>query len=200
MKQNSRAALLDAGLQTLLQSGYHGATVRNIVSAASAAQGSFTNHFRSKEVFTSEVLALYFEHVQALMAEAMQDSSLSPRQRIMRYLDSIADRLAADNFQRGCLIGDLSAEAPGSSELIRQQLKSLYGTWRQPFADCIAELQQQGEISNDFSPEQLADFLLSSWEGAILRAKVEQSAEPLLVAKEIIMHTILKSKEYNHGK
>jgi TetR/AcrR family transcriptional repressor of nem operon len=40
---------------------------------------------------------------------------------------------------------------------------------------CIAEPQAIGEIDSSFDPIDLAEFLLASWEGAILRMKVEGS-------------------------
>ena len=50
-----REIILDAGLKSMFRTGYHGTSVRDIVAAAGAPQGSFTNHFRSKEAFASEV-------------------------------------------------------------------------------------------------------------------------------------------------
>src|SRR5690348_1962624 len=93
-----RDHILDAGLKAMFRTGYHGTSVRDIVAAAGAAQGSFTNHFRSKEAFASEVLKRYFDHVRILAAQALEDVSLSPRARLRRYLDLITGRLEADGF------------------------------------------------------------------------------------------------------
>ena len=61
MSQRSlREDILNAGLKVMFRSGYIGASVRDICAAAGAPQGSFTNHFRSKEAFTQEVLDRYF--------------------------------------------------------------------------------------------------------------------------------------------
>ena len=58
-----------------------------------------------------------------------------------------------------------------------------------PFADCIAEGQAAGDITDRFSALDLADFLLSSWQGAMLRMKVERSPEPLERFKRIVFST-----------
>ena len=55
-KPSLRDAILDAGLKEMFRTGYHGTSVRDVTAAAGAPQGSFTNHFRSKELFASEVL------------------------------------------------------------------------------------------------------------------------------------------------
>lgn len=191
-KPSLKDAILEAGLKTMFRTGYHGTSVRDVVAAAGAPQGSFTNHFRSKEAFAAEVLDRYFAHTRSLVAEALQDSSLSPRARLKRYLDIITGRLESDGFVRGCLIGDLSLEASGSSAMLRAQLADIFQEWRKPFAACIAEAQASGEIASDFDAEELAEFLLASWQGAMLRMKVERSAVPLERFKKIVFQTTFK--------
>ena len=187
-----REQILDAGLTVMFRKGFVGSGVRDIVAEASAPQGSFTNHFRSKELFAREVLDRYFEHVKALVAHALDDTSRSPRERLRRYLDDITGRLAADGFTRGCLIGDFSLEAAPVSPMLRERLAAIFAEWRPPFAACIAEAQAAGEVDRAFDPDDLAEFLLASWEGAILRMKVERTAEPLERFKRIAFATIFK--------
>lgn len=187
-----RDQILDAGLKVMFRKGYVGSGVRDIVAEASAPQGSFTNHFRSKERFAREVLDRYFEHTGTLVAQALDDRSRSPRERLRRYLDIITERLAADGFTRGCLIGDFSLEAAPVSAMLRERLAAIFAEWRRPFASCIAEAQAAGEIATVFDPDDLAEFLLASWEGAILRMKVDRTAEPLERFKRIAFATIFK--------
>ncbi len=194
-KASHRDSILDAGLRVMFRNGYVGSGVRDIVHAAGAPQGSFTNHFRSKEAFAGEVLDRYFDHTKALVAEALDNTTRSPRQRLMRYLDIITERLEADDFARGCLIGDFSLEAAPVSEMLRERLVAIFTDWRAPFAACIGEAQANGEIDGNFPPDDLADFLLSSWEGAILRMKVTRTAEPLQRFKRIAFATVFKESK-----
>ena len=191
-KPSLRDTILDAGLKAMFRTGYHGTSVRDVTAAAGAPQGSFTNHFRSKEAFASEVLDRYFASVRGLVAEALEDTSLTPRSRLRRYLDLITGRLEGDGFSRGCLIGDLSLEASGSNEMLRTQLDAIFREWRAPFASCIAEAQASGEIASDFEAGELAEFLLASWQGAILRMKVERSPAALERFKKIAFQTVFR--------
>jgi TetR/AcrR family transcriptional repressor of nem operon len=191
-KLSNRDRILEAGLKVMFRKGYVGAGVRDIVAEAPAPQGSFTNHFRSKEEFAREVLDLYFEDLKRLVAETLGDATRSARERLRRYLDIITDRIAAAEFSRGCLIGDFSLEAAPQSEMLRTRLGEIFAEWRAPFAACIAEGQGAGEIATTFAPHELAEFLLSSWEGAILRMKVERNAEPLERFKRIVFATVFK--------
>jgi len=196
MSQRSlRDDILKAGLKVMFRSGYQGASVRDICAAAGAPQGSFTNHFRSKEAFVQEVLDRYFANLKTRVSEALDDKSLTPRRRLKRYLEIISGVLEDAKWNRGCLIGDLSLEASFQSEPLRKRLEEIYREWRTPFAQCIAEAQAAGEIDSKFEPIDLAEFLLASWEGAILRMKVDGGPAALDRFKDIVFETVFKEKK-----
>ena len=88
-KPSLREDLLNAGLKVMFRSGYTAASVRDICETAGVPLGSFTNHFRSKEAFAQEVLDRYFAGTKQSVKEALDDKSLTPRQRLKRYLDII---------------------------------------------------------------------------------------------------------------
>jgi TetR/AcrR family transcriptional repressor of nem operon len=195
MKPSLREDILNAGLAVMFQAGYQGATVRDICAAAGAPHGSFTNHFRSKEAFAQEVLDRYFANLQGYVRKALDDRSLSPRRRLERYLEIISGVLADDKWNRGCLIGDFSLQTASQSRLLRQRLEAIFEEWRAPFASCITEAQALGEIDSAFDPIDLAEFLLASWEGAILRMKVERGPSPLERFRRIIFQTVFKEQK-----
>jgi TetR/AcrR family transcriptional repressor of nem operon len=194
-KPSLRENILNAGLTVMFRSGYHGATVRDICAAAGAPQGSFTNHFRSKEAFAEEVLDRYFANTKRFVQEALDDESLTPRQRLKKYLDVISGVLRDAKWNRGCLIGDFSLETTSDSKLLRRRLEAIFQEWRAPFAACIAEAQDLGEIDATFDPVDLAEFLLASWEGAILRMKVDRSPAALDRFRNIVFQTVFKEQK-----
>jgi TetR/AcrR family transcriptional regulator, transcriptional repressor for nem operon len=194
-KPSLRESILNAGVRVMLASGYNGASVRDICAAAGAPQGSFTNHFRSKESFAREVLDRYFTHKKELVRQALEDRSLKPRERLKRYLNIISGEFESAKWNRGCLIGDLSLEASSQSSVLRKRLDEIFLEWRVSFAECIAEAQAAGEIESKFDPPDLAEFLLASWEGAILRMKVERRPVALDRFKRIAFESVFKEKK-----
>jgi TetR/AcrR family transcriptional regulator, transcriptional repressor for nem operon len=189
MRPSLREDILNAGQKVMFRLGYTGATVRDICAAAGAPHGSFTNHFRSKEAFAKEVLDRYFANLCSYVKTALEDKSCTPRQRLKRYFDLISAVLADDKWNRGCLIGDFSLES-SQSNLLRQRLEEIFQEWQAPFASCIREAQAVGEIDSTCDPVDLAEFLLASWEGAILRMKVEHSPAALERFKNIVFQTV----------
>src|SRR5438094_1316930 len=116
-----RGKILRTGMRLMFRSGYQGATVRDICAAAGAPQGSFTNHFRSKEAFAVEVLDQYFDYLKRLVRQALNDETLTPRQRLKRYLDIITGKLECDRWRIGCLIGAWRLEASSQTTRLRER-------------------------------------------------------------------------------
>ena len=193
-RRSLRNQILRAGLPVLFRSGYHAASVRDICAAAGAPQGSFTNHFRSKEAFAVEVLNRYFDYLKDMVAAALTDETLTPRQRLRRYLDVITEKLERDRWMIGCLIGDFSLQVSSHSRLLRKRLDSIFREWRTLFASCIAAAQAAGEVDSRFDATELAEFLLASWEGAVLRMKVERSPAALERFKTIVFETVFQQR------
>src|SRR5947208_12019698 len=92
----------------------------------------------------------------------------------------------------GCLIGDFSLQASSHSNLLRKRLDAIFKEWRALFASCIVAAQEASEISSDFDAEDLAEFMLTSWQGAILRMKVERSPAALERFKTIMFATVFR--------
>ena len=195
-KSSNRDRILKAGLEVMYREGYGGAGVRDIVAEASAPQGSFTNHFGSKEDFAREVLDLYFVDLKRLVAEGLDDANRRPRERLRRYLDLITDRLVGAAFTHGCLIGDLRSRGRARKRNAADAAgRKIFAEWRSPFAACIAEGPGDGRDPPRLS--RLRTRRTSSYRPgtvAILRMKVERNAEPLERFKHIVFASVFKGR------
>ncbi len=173
--------------------GFNAAGVRDITAAAGVPQGSFTNHFASKEAFGLEILERYFtDDVGSAIEATLRDTDLPPVERLRAYFDLITARFESREWRDGCLIGNLSLESAETSEALRTRLSEIFAQWREPFADSLEEAAAAGAIRLDMPALDLADFLLASWQGAILRMKVDHSPQPLQRFNEIVFSTILR--------
>src|SRR6202140_5005833 len=115
-KASNREKLLTEGLRVVHQRGFAGASVRDIVQAAGVPQGSFTNHFASKEAFGLEIIDLYYTDSRRLIAETLRNDARPPLERFEAFIDGNKERLNSDSMKNGCLFGNFTAEASNSSE------------------------------------------------------------------------------------
>jgi TetR/AcrR family transcriptional repressor of nem operon len=191
-KPSHRETLLNEGLKVVLAQGYSGASVRDIVRAAGVPQGSFTNHFSSKEAFAEEVLDLYFVMVRSNIDKTLRNDSLPPLGRLRAWLDIQIAFLKKAEFRSGCLIGNFSIEASDQSTLIRQRLTEVFKHINESIVYCLKAAVDAGELSASTDVREVSSFLYSSWQGAVLQSKVEHSIKPLERFKRVLFGQILQ--------
>ncbi|GLZ79227.1 TetR family transcriptional regulator [Actinorhabdospora filicis] len=189
-RTSNKPEILSAGLEVVRRRGFTAAGVREITAAAGVPQGSFTNHFASKEAFGLEILDRYFGDVREVMEGTLR-GGLPPLERLRSYFELISGRLESRGWHHGCLVGNMSLDSTEHSEAIRARIAEIFAAWRVPFAECLTEAAAAGLITLTVPALDLADFLLAAWQGAMLRMKVERTPEPLERFTAVVFTTVL---------
>ncbi|MTV37633.1 TetR/AcrR family transcriptional regulator [Duganella radicis] len=177
-KANVKEQIVATGLELLHSKGFNATSVQDITDAAGVPKGSFYNHFTSKEALGLEVLQRYAEGVSQVAA-VLRDRALPPRQRLQQYFERLIAGNAANEFNFGCMLGNFSTELSNQIPAMRSAMREAFAGSTAALAAVIAEGQQEGSISADAPADELADFVNDAWQGAVLRAKAEQSRAPL---------------------
>jgi len=195
MPQNSkRSDLLEKGLELVHHAGFANTSVADIATAAGAPKGSFYNHFSSKDDFGQAILEHYFEDVRGALAETLHAEGVPAAMRIRSYFTRLRDYVAQEDFARGCLIGNISAEVASVSEGTRTRLAQFIAEWTASLAGCVTDGQRDGSISTDMTADALAGLLLDAWQGALLRAKVDRSAASLNSFLDVLLPALVKAR------
>jgi TetR/AcrR family transcriptional repressor of nem operon len=191
-KPSNREKILTEGLRVVHEHGFGGASVRDIVQAAGVPQGSFTNHFASKEAFGLEILDLYFANGSEVIRETLRNDSLSPLLRFGAWIDANKNRLNQDGMRNGCLFGNFTAEASDHSEIIRHRLVEIFAAVQESVAYCLRAAVNAGELSPSIDCDEVAGFVVASLQGANLLAKAQRSPIPVDRFKQILFSTVLR--------
>ena len=191
MKESARDKIIATGVEMVAISGFNATGIESVLKAAGVPKGSFYHHFGSKENFGIEVINLFAERYAQKLHTFFDDQSIEPLERIRNYLENSIEHLTQENFSKGCLIGNLGQELADQNERFRDRLAEIFCDWLNIFADCLHQAQQAGARNPRLNGQQLASFLRSGWEGAILRAKVMRSPEPLKQFVGILFATVL---------
>ncbi|WP_165070255.1 TetR/AcrR family transcriptional regulator [Paludisphaera rhizosphaerae] len=189
-RPSHREKLLEEGLRVVLEHGYNGASVRDIVRAAGVPQGCFTNHFRSKEAFAEEVLNRYFDAAASKVHETLLNDNLPPLERLRAWVDAHIESLARSNFRTGCLVGNFTLEIV-ESDSIRARLREMIESIEQAVGECLTAAVQAGELPPSTDVRGLASFAYFSWQGAVGQAKIERCVRPLELYKDILFGRVL---------
>jgi len=191
MKLTAREKIIATGVEMVGLNGFNATGVDSVLKAAGVPKGSFYHHFGTKENFGMEVINLFAESYEQKLKSYLGDESVQPLDRIRNYMEHSVEYLAEKNFTQGCLIGNLGQELADQNERFRDRLAEVFADWMAMFTDCLGEAQESGALNPELDPEAVASFLLSGWEGAILRAKVMRSSKPLRHYVDTLFATVL---------
>ncbi|QEO02330.1 transcriptional regulator [Enterobacter kobei] len=99
--------------------------------------------------------------------------------RLENFIDDACDGIKKYNFTRGCLVGNMMQESPGLPLSFIKQLHEILERWQALVACCLSDALSSGEIRSDMNNTQLAAIFWSSLEGAVMRAKLYCSTQPV---------------------
>jgi TetR/AcrR family transcriptional repressor of nem operon len=174
-KPNVRDKLLAAAFELFYTKGYNACGVLDVTNAAGVPKGSFYNHFKSKEEMALAALDLYQSY---LSADLLKDKSKSPIKRLRSLFESYVAIHAKWGYERGCMMGNFGAELSSQSSAIRKALKKHFDGFCNMIAAVVQEAQDNGELSAKGDADRIARFLVNSWEGAIVRARIVRTSVP----------------------
>jgi TetR/AcrR family transcriptional repressor of nem operon len=184
-----RDQMIVAGMRAVLRKGYSGCGIQEITASAGLPRSAFYGYFESKEAFGAELVRQYGETGPRRLGLA--DKSIPPLERLRRHFEATIDLYIGMNYERGCLLGTFSAELANQSPLIRARLAALFSDWTQDIEAAVSEAQRTAAISTNAHAGRLAMFLLDSYEGAILRARVEKSRHAFDAFMRVVFTQIL---------
>jgi TetR/AcrR family transcriptional repressor of nem operon len=192
-KPSNRETLLKQGLRLVHERGFGASSVRDIVHASDAPQGSFTNHFGSKEEFGLEVVERYHDMTSAAVAATLRNDELPPLARLRAWMTNQLHYLRLHDMRRGCLYGNMAAEASEHSELIRARITAIFAENRASVAYCLNAAVTAGELAPGTRARtaDLAGFIVSSLQGAILVAKAERDPAPVERFVKLLFSSVL---------
>ncbi|MEO7106086.1 MAG: TetR/AcrR family transcriptional regulator [Rhodoferax sp.] len=175
----TRDLLLRAGLEVLTEKGFSATGIDEVLRRVGVPKGSFYHYFDSKEAFGSALITQYADFFARKMDRHLLNENLTPLARLHAFVADAQAGMARYAFKRGCLIGNLGQEMGTLPESFRGQLQTVFADWESRFAVCLRAAQACAEVSQQVDCENAAAYFWIGWEGAVLRAKLAQSATPL---------------------
>jgi AcrR family transcriptional regulator len=176
MQHETRERLIEAARQLFFEQGYTATGIAQILEAAKARSGSLYYFFPTKEDLLLAVLEKYKEMLWPMVIQPVFDRVHDPIERIFGILDGYRQQLLATKYQFGCPIGNLALELTNSHPPARALMAENFTGWRKAIEQCLTDAA--GRLPESLDSEQLALFVLTTMEGAVMLARSYQSIEP----------------------
>jgi TetR/AcrR family transcriptional repressor of nem operon len=190
-REDTRARIIAEGARIVHLKGFNSAGVQEILHAAGVPRGSFYFYFRSKEEFGLALIDYYMEYFLGRMDAHFNSSGSSPLATLRAFFDEKLEDFRDAQFQGGCPIGNLAQEMGDLNEAFQAKLCEALDKIRERIVLCLSLAHQHHEIDPALDPEETADFILNSWEGALMRMKVARDNKPLLVFDHMVFERLL---------
>ena len=129
--------------------------------------------------FGREVMKAYDAFFLHKLDRFLLNGSRDPMDRLVDFIADAKKGLAKYRYTRGCLVGNLSQELGALPSTYRKQLDGILTGWQQRVAQCLRLAQKQGAIERKADCDALAEYFWIGWEGAVMRARLVQNADPL---------------------
>lgn len=176
---DTKQELIRSGLELITEFGFISAGVDAIVKNVQVPKGSFYHYFGSKEEFGKQVLQAYGSYFAHKLDKHLLGESSSAIERIDHFVEDAKQGMTRYEFKRGCLVGNMMQEAPQLSDALALQLQEILADWQQRICNCLEQGQARQEIDASLDCHGLASSFWSGWEGAVMRAKLFRSTQPL---------------------
>ncbi len=187
-----RDNLLTAGFELLYDHGYEETGVQQIVSACGVPKGSFYYYFDSKEAFALEVADRYLVLMQRVFDRHLVHSNGPYLERLRRLFEIWTRQAEQGAFRRGCLAGTLCQEMAAKNARFQSRLSQIFAESQSAFESCLRAAQEAGELSRSEDPDELAEFIINGWQGAMLRMKASKTSKPLERFRRLLFKKVLR--------
>lgn len=166
-------------MELLTEQGFSATGLDAVLRRATVPKGSFYHYFSSKTEFGREVMKAYDAFFLHKLDRFLLNGSRDPMDRLVDFIADAKKGLAKYRYTRGCLVGNLSQELGALPSTYRKQLDGILTGWQQRVAQCLRLAQKQGAIERKADCDALAEYFWIGWEGAVMRARLVQNADPL---------------------
>ena len=175
-KENTRSKILNAARELFWEKGYESTSLADIAERTGANLGSIYHFFRTKEELLLGVLDLYTELLFPVLIKPLFEREKDPLERIFGLLDGYRQALIQTGCTYGCPIGNLAIEVATSMPRAREKIAGNFEGWRSWVRKCLEDAKERLPPEADI--KNLAIFILTVMEGAVMQARAHQSLEP----------------------
>lgn len=149
--------------QVFWQKGFAATSLDDLLKATEMGSGSFYNTFKGgkKELFSK---ALQQRRSAFLAFKTHLQNSASPVEEIKTFFRSLATANKQEHL-KGCIVSNTIVEMTFLDEALEEEAVSILQEVEAMYAWAIRTAQEKGQLRNPSSPEILARYLITVWNG-----------------------------------
>ncbi|MES2674354.1 MAG: TetR family transcriptional regulator C-terminal domain-containing protein [Pseudomonadota bacterium] len=195
MKENTRDKLIAISIQVMAVKGFNNTGIAEILAQAAVPKGSFYHYFKSKDDLGLAIIDHYGQQLRTSIVDYMASAKGHALLRLRHYYESLLVYFESDFSLCNCLLGNLGQELSMQNPAMRTATFKYYRAIENLIAEILLQAKQEGEMGKLANEAVLAKLFFASWEGCLVRAKLEQSEQPLRELIHLYFDVIFRAKK-----
>lgn len=182
--EKTREKIMEIAENLILQKGFSGTSIDEVIAASNITKGGFFYHFKGKNDLAKQLILKYLvsdrEIFLGLFKQAAELSE-DPLHQMLIFLKLLADMMGnLPSTHPGCLIASYTYESEQFDDEIRELVADNILCWRDLFAEHLDQISERHAQVIEASTAELADMLTSVIEGGIIISKALNDQELLV--------------------
>jgi TetR/AcrR family transcriptional regulator, transcriptional repressor for nem operon len=174
----TKQRLLDAALYLLLENGYSGLGVQDVLDETGIPKGSFYHHFENKQDMAIQAVELYTAIGHTLLDDCLRPDGRPALERVRGFFERLGEFYGTQGYL-GCLLGGLGQELAAVNDVFARKIEECISSLAARIAETLEEARREGALAANTDTRELANVLINAWEGAALRSRLLRSPAPL---------------------
>lgn len=184
----TRNKILDVAQSMVLDVGLSGVSIEKVIEGADVAKGTFFYHFKTKHDLAAALIERYADEDEHHYLDAMKKAeqlSRDPLQQLLIFLGLFIEKAEQqDKPYPGCLYASYCYQAGAVTDDAMLKVERMMLFWREQLNTKIEEVVEAYPPQIPVENYQVADHLLTTFEGAFILAKVMNEAK--LASEQLI--------------
>ncbi len=191
MSQQARDHIIETAAKLFHRQGYHATGIQRILQEARVPKGSFYFYFKSKQELALAVIDYFDQRWGSFAAGILDEAGRPPLERLARFFAWFRQYFTQNGFAGGCPVGNLAQEMGDLNPVLAAKVNASITAMAGRVEKVLAQARQAGQLAPGVDTRELAYFIISSWQGALIRMKASKSAEPMLIFEKMIFGGLL---------
>lgn len=170
--ERTRRSIVERAAPVFNTKGYHGTSMSDLVRETGLEKGGIYGHFAGKE----ELALAAFDHAAGLMRERLrvalegEDGALGKLLAVVGVFGGLAEDPPVAG---GCAILNTAIESDDTNPALKQKASDAAAEWLRLVGGLVKEGVRGGELDPDADPRLTASIVVSTLEGALMLAKLQ---------------------------
>lgn len=191
-KQIKKNEIIKKSIDVMFLKGYNGTSVKDITDAAGIPKGSFYNYFEDKEHYAVDALHYYYHETSKYRFDILEDENIKPLERIKNFYKNMITEFQDSGFKLGCFVGNITEEMSDTSTIICKVTDDIHKDIVKKIHSCLMEACEFNEFESAIDIKKLSNFIVSSWQGSLLKMKASKNRDDLDDFYEVLVEVLLK--------